>query len=1087
MCSATTKRGVIPPPSVLCFASCLLPCRAHALMMPCMGRPLIACARCRAHDVVRRCAELEAKINDIEEKRLQQVAALEAEKAAFAARSEQLAAELDAARHGGQAAGTEDRRCRAEEAMPEQGVPAARGVGELGELGELLAQSAPLLQALGPLVSQHLTDTLLGSEPPCDIVEAHRTQVRQQQHRQDSQDEAAPAAAAAAPPPPAVREEEQRARIAGEFLSACLRRVQARTWLEGKRKERERRERRVRERKEAAAAAERQREEAQAAAARAAASLKAKEEAAAAALAAAAAAAQAESMAQARAAAAAAAANKAADDAAQAARAKALASVELEEHSRECERAATAAEVAAAQAAAALERSQRDDSSDDASSVYAEDCVVREERGAAEPPVSEEALDALCAEVLQQAQLDLELDRHAERICYAVIANAVSQLGQEYADACTYQAALAAVTPVKTDATGDARAHPADTRADLADTRADLADAGADRFPGTPSRHVRFSDENCDLSVAAQDGDRAQEDSAAAAADAAEEEGRRKLYEERVGAAAAGLVHVCMREVQEKLEMEALEAVCHRVIGEVVCSVMGEKPRGANVSPTSNVCIQVQSAEAPDDLQQTRDAGSEPAQRQESSQGHAADSQVSSLSGADAPVAQPQTPARPRTPVDRLHVDERMFNQTPVCLDPGPQFQTQRLYSSDRTYVVADRTCDAEASAGAPPTLADEHASSAAVQEDDVEAKASAVTEADVRTAVTDARDEPVQASHESAHSVDALVAQPQTPARPRTPVERLHVDERMFNQTPVCLDPGPQFQTQRLYSSDRTYVVADRTCGADARVGDKSAGAPGSAPTFADEHATGAAVQEDDFERSQEMQQAQMVISNAVVEFALAEARQELVRELQQSLVTQNVVGLCVQCMCSGISCRKHVTLHNPVLANVSRTGAMLTGALHTRQVESIYQIADELQQQGPSDDADAADGDMMELLQEGARLLQQLPPDAVAQVELPLRRPQSPVAQVLHAQIAQMRSDEDAQQVVPAQQSMGDEHRAPAAAAQDDAAEVAAVSDAVVSMVIAEAREELEHRAPAAAFRTLACTQILPLEVSPSKLFCL
>ena len=87
------------------------------------------------------------------------------------------------------------------------------------------------------------------------------------------------------------------------------------------------------------------------------------------------------------------------------------------------------------------------------------------------------------------------------------------------------------------------------------------------------------------------------------------------------------------------------------------------------------------------------------------------------------------------------------------------------------------------------------------------------------------------------------------------------------------------------------------------------------------------------------------------------------------------------------------------------------------------------------------------------------------MAQVELPLRRPQSPVAQVLHAQIAQMRSDEDAQQVVPAQQSMGDEHRAPAAAAQDDAAEVAAVSDAVVSMVIAEAREELEHRAPAAA----------------------
>ena len=49
----------------------------------------------------------------------------------------------------------------------------------------------------------------------------------------------------------------------------------------------------------------------------------------------------------------------------------------------------------------------------------------------------------------------------------------------------------------------------------------------------------------------------------------------------------------------------------------------------------------------------------------------------------------------------------------------------------------------------------------------------------------------------------------PQTPACPRTPVERLFVDQRRFSVQPACLSrsPAPQFQSQRLYSSYRMTV----------------------------------------------------------------------------------------------------------------------------------------------------------------------------------------------------------------------------------------------------------------------------------------
>ncbi len=72
---------------------------------------------------VHRCAELEARIQDIEQKRHQQVEALEAEKAAITAQSQQLAAELEAARRSGTGAGMEDGRSAAEEM--------ARGLSEL--------------------------------------------------------------------------------------------------------------------------------------------------------------------------------------------------------------------------------------------------------------------------------------------------------------------------------------------------------------------------------------------------------------------------------------------------------------------------------------------------------------------------------------------------------------------------------------------------------------------------------------------------------------------------------------------------------------------------------------------------------------------------------------------------------------------------------------------------------------------------------------------------------------------------------------------------------------------------------------------
>jgi len=773
--------------------------------------------------------------------------------------------------------------------------------------------------------------------------------------------------------------------------------------LKQRKQAQQRREQRARERTEAAAAAQRQREEARAAAARAAASLNAT--------------AQAESIAAERAKAAAAAAKQAADDAAQAANAKARATVEFEEHSRECERAETAAEVAAAQAAAALERSLRDDLSDDASSVYAEDSVLQEQgdleelpfsvelSGSEEATVSEEALDFLIATMLQQAQSELEFDRHAENISHAVLATALSQLEQEDADALTYQGALSAVTPVNTDGAGEADTafsleivgrpiaiHRAYT---LTQDDDDTAREAGEPARQTPSRHVRFSDQDdsydSDLLVSAHAGGCAQQDQSAAAAtaDTAEEEARGNLPVEQAEASAG--VHASPRDVhlqQEGLESAAPGGEAAAADGEMVellqegGRLLEQLPQDAvAASAVADVFVSMVIVEAQDELAQdacVRNANAgvhdDVAQASQQSVHDAAEPEVPKLedgvharmcASADATatdetlavvaalersgphmgrlvlqlgddiiaslsISPPQTP---RSLVERLFVDQRRFSEQPAYLSPAPQFQSQRLYSSDRTYLV---------DALGPSAITVAAQGQAAFAQ-----KLAAQGQARPPTPVGSLNVDEHRFTEQHARLV------PQTPARPRTPVERLFVDQRRFNEQPACLSPAPQFQSERLYSSDRTYLV-----------------------------------------------------------------------------------------------------------------DALGPSAVH-------------------GGEANAAEGEMMELLQEGGRLLDQLPQDAVQQlpqdvvqlVEVLVQRPQSPVARAL--------SVHHAAEPVPCDENPAAASRKEAEAsaaldayvdayvrmviveAQDElvqaqAEELSAVSDAFVRMVLAEARTELVQAMP-------------------------
>jgi CRP-like cAMP-binding protein len=576
--------------------------------------------------------------------------------------------------------------------------------------------------------------------------------------------------------------------------------------LKRRKQEQQRRERRAREKTEAAAAAQRQREEARATAARAAAALNAKEEAAASALAIAAAAAQAESIAVERAAAAAAAAKQAADDAAQAANAKARAAVEFEEHNRECERAETAAEVAAAQAAAALEISLCDDLSDDASSVYAEDSVLQEQRDLLELPVSEElpvskeatvseeAMDFLIAEALQRAQSELEFERHAENISHAVLATALSQLEQEDADALTYQGALRAVTPVNTDGARDAdtafsleivgrpikihRTH----QHTLTQDDDDLAGEAGEPARQTPSRHVRFSDQddnyNSDLLVSAHAGDCVQQDqsAASAAADTAKEEARGKVPVEQAETSAG--VHAKAQDayVQNAIagvhDDVAQASVADAFVRMVIAEAQDELAQDAYVR---NAIAGVHDDVAQASQLSVHDAA-EPVVPTLENGVHARMCASANATAADETLAVVATfersgphmdlvlrlgddtiarlslspPQTPRTPVERLFVDQRRFNEQPECLSPAPQFQSQRLYSQDRTYVVHARLAQMPC---------DEDPASASRKEAKASAALDAYVDAYVRMVIAEAQDKLVQAQAEEVSAVsDAFV-----------------------------------------------------------------------------------------------------------------------------------------------------------------------------------------------------------------------------------------------------------------------------------------------------------------------------------------
>ena len=198
--------------------------------------------------------------------------------------------------------------------------------------------------------------------------------------------------------------------------------------------------------------------------------------------------------------------------------------------------------------------------------------------------------------------------------------------------------------------------------------------------------------------------------------------------------------------------------------------------------------------------------------------------------------------------VERLFVDRRRFKEQ-------TRFQSKRLYSSDRMHVVEALAASAVQplfarsfvlhQVGAPIAVGAGKESEQAVHRlvrsetnlgrsktsDLGQLDADSVDEVEKplaphnhsRTRSQPAASPAARPTCTEQHEHQA----PQTPSRPRTPAERLFVDQRLLNEQPDCLSHSPRFQSQLLHSSDRTYAVdAARASaapgdGADAAEGD--------------------------------------------------------------------------------------------------------------------------------------------------------------------------------------------------------------------------------------------------------------------------
>jgi hypothetical protein len=201
--------------------------------------------------------------------------------------------------------------------------------------------------------------------------------------------------------------------------------------------------------------------------------------------------------------------------------------------------------------------------------------------------------------------------------------------------------------------------------------------------------------------------------------------------------------------------------------------------------------------------------------------------------------------------VERLFVDRRRFTEQ-------TRFQSQRLYSSDRMHVV-----EALASSAVPPLFArafvrhqvgapiavgagkeSEQAVHRLVQRETnlICSSTLSAVHGQLDADSVDEVEKPLAPYNHSRTRSSQPAASPaarptctehhehlarQTPSRPRTPAERLFVDQRMLNEQPECLSPSPRFQSLLLHSSDRTYAVdaarasAARGDGEDAAEGD--------------------------------------------------------------------------------------------------------------------------------------------------------------------------------------------------------------------------------------------------------------------------
>ena len=152
---------------------------------------------------------------------------------------------------------------------------------------------------------------------------------------------------------------------------------------------------------------------------------------------------------------------------------------------------------------------------------------------------------------------------------------------------------------------------------------------------------------------------------------------------------------------------------------------------------------------------------------------------------------------------DRLFFDRRRFTEQ-------TRFQSVRLYSSDGMHVV-----EAPGASAVPPLFM------RALARHQVGAPIEVCAEKESEQAVHRTRTSQPAASPAARPTCTERHEHlaPQTPQRPRTPSERLFVDQGMFNEQPECLSPSPRFQPQLLHSSDRTCVV-DAAC-ASAAPGD--------------------------------------------------------------------------------------------------------------------------------------------------------------------------------------------------------------------------------------------------------------------------